>query len=294
MIPKGEHAVFLCAMIELMLVHGKAIAQAIEARLTNVCATFLVKPVLAIVIVGNDPVVESFVRMKSAVGERIGITTILHRFPPETSGEELVRRVMVLGEDPSVDGIIIQLPLPESFDVQTILNAVPVSKDVDVLASDSLAAFRRGDARIIPPVAGAMAEILERSRVSVAGKEALVLGHGRLVGAPAALLLRHNQAHVTVIDKPIPDLATHLRESDIVISGVGLPGLITPQMLREGAVLIDAGTSEAAGKIVGDADPRCEDVTSVFTPTPGGVGPITTVMLFKNLLILTQAKHTSV
>lgn len=281
-------------MMMSMLIDGKAIAKEIEVRLTDICATFLVKPTLAIVVVGDDPVIESFVRIKKKVGERIGVVVAEYCFSKEVSGEELIHAIKKLGADPAVHGIIIQLPIPDTLDVQAVLNAVPLSKDVDVLASDSVAAFRRGDAKILPPVAGAIQEILERAQVNVSGKEVLVLGHGRLVGAPAALLLRHNLAHVTVIDKPVADLSTHVRESDIIISGVGSPNLITPQMLKEGVVLIDAGTSEEGGKIVGDADPRCADVASVFTPVPGGVGPLTVVMLFKNLLALTRRGEGSI
>lgn len=277
-----------------MIIDGKKIAQEIEAQLVNSCARSRVKPTLAIVVVGDDPVIENFVRIKKNVGARIGIVIVEHRFSKEVSGEELVRSISALGVDPSIHGIIVQLPIPDALDIQAVLNAVPLVKDVDMLASDSVAAFRRGDAKVLPPIAAAIQEILERAHIDVSGKEALVLGHGRLVGAPAALLLRHNRAHVTVIDRPVADLAEHLRESDIIISGVGLPNTITPEMLRTGVVLIDAGTSEAGGKIVGDADPRCADVASVFTPVPGGVGPITVVMLFKNLLILTRAQQPNV
>jgi methylenetetrahydrofolate dehydrogenase (NADP+)/methenyltetrahydrofolate cyclohydrolase len=114
----------------------------------------------------------------------------------------------------------------------------------------------------------------------------LVLGYGRLVGKPVSILLRHNHAHVTVIDKPVPDLAQHVREAYVVISGVGSPALITPDMVGEGTVLIDAGTSESGGKIVGDIDPACAHNAKLFTPVPGGVGPVAIAMLFKNLLIL--------
>lgn len=281
-------------MIVGMIIDGKTIAREIETQLTNACAAFSVKPILAIVVVGDDSVIESFVRIKKKVGRRIGISVVEHRFSKDVQGEELIRAVSLLGADPAVRGMIIQLPLPETLDVQAVLNAVPPAKDVDVLASDSVAAFRRGAAQVLPPVSGAIQEILERARIDVSEKEALVLGYGRLVGVPAALLLRHNHAHVTVIDKPIANLAEHVRESDIIISGVGSPGLITPDMLRKGAVLIDAGTAEAGERILGDADPRCADIASVFTPVPGGVGPITVVMLFKNLLILTRAQHAHV
>ena len=116
----------------------------------------------------------------------------------------------------------------------------------------------------------------------------LILGHGRLVGAPAALLMRHNHAHVTVVDKQVEHLALLTREADIIISGVGQPGILLPEMLKRGVVLIDAGTSEDGGKIVGDADPRCAEIASLFTPVPGGVGPITVSMIFKNVSILAE------
>jgi methylenetetrahydrofolate dehydrogenase (NADP+)/methenyltetrahydrofolate cyclohydrolase len=126
--------------------------------------------------------------------------------------------------------------------------------------------------------------------VAVSDKEALVLGYGKLVGVPASLLLRHNGAHVTVVDQVISNLAEHTRESDIIICGVGKPGLLKPEMLKPGVVVIDAGTSEAGGKIVGDADPSCALVASVFTPVPGGVGPIAVALIFKNLLVLASAR----
>lgn len=277
-----------------MIIDGKTIAMEIEAQLKHACAAFSTKPTLAIVIVGKDPVIESFVRIKKNVGARIGIVIAEHRFPVDIHGEELVHAVSLLATDPLVHGIIIQLPIPDTLDVQAVLNAVPTIKDVDMIASNSVAAFSNGDAKVLPPVAGAVQEILERAHVDVFGKEVLVLGYGRLVGVPATLLLQHNRAHVTVIDKPVANLAEYVRESDVVISGVGSPGIITPNMLRAGAVLIDAGTSEAGGKIVGDVDPRCVDVASVFTPVPGGVGPITVVMLFKNLLILTRTQQSNV
>lgn len=276
-----------------MIIDGKKIAHEIEEQLTSACARSRVVPTLAIVIVGDDPVIENFVRIKKNVGARIGVSIVEHRFSKEVSGEELVRRVSALGVDPTIHGIIVQLPIPDTLDIRAVLNAVPLTKDVDMLAADSVAAFSRGDAKILPPVAGAIQEILERSHVDVSGKEALVLGYGRLVGIPATILLQHNRAHVTVIDRPVADLPEHLRESDIIISGVGLPGTITREMLQKGVVLVDAGTSESGGKIVGDADPECADVASVFTPVPGGVGPITVVMLFKNLLILARTQQTN-
>lgn len=273
-----------------MIIDGKAIAGEIREKLAHVVSGFSVAPKLAIVVAGDDPVIESFVRIKKKVGESLGVVIVEERFPLSVENDELLGTIRRLGSDETLDGIIVQLPLPPQINTQALLDAVPTEKDVDMLAAESVAAFRRGDALILPPIAGAIQEILERNKVAVGGKEALVLGFGRLVGVPASLLLRHNGAHVTVVDQEIPNLAEHTRESDIIICGVGKPGMLKPGMLKEGMVLIDAGTSEAGGKIVGDADPACAEITSVFTPVPGGVGPIAVVFIFKNLFVLKTAR----
>lgn len=269
-----------------MIVDGRAIAADIREKLARIAKGFLVPPKLAIVVVGEDAVIESFVRIKKTIGAALGITVVEYRFAASVVEEELLRTVKELARDETIDGIIIQLPLPASITIRAVLDAVPMSKDVDMLSTESVAAFRRGDAPCLPPVAGAIQEILERSKVNVAGKEALVLGYGRLVGVPASLLLRHNGAHVTVIDQEISDLAEHTRESDLIVCGVGKSGMLQPEMLKQGVVIIDAGTSESGGKIVGDAQPECAEVTSVFTPVPGGVGPVAVALIFKNLLVL--------
>lgn len=269
-----------------MIIDGKAIAHDIEEKVRVVLPQFSPLPKLAIVTVGKNPVIESFVRIKKRVGERLGITVIEHTFPETTTGAQLKEHIREIGASPLISGLIIQLPLPVHIDVQAMLDAVPLEKDIDMLSREAVASFARGDARILPPVAGAIQEILERGKVNVAGKEVLILGHGRLVGVPASILLRHNYAHVTVIDRDVANLAEHTRESEIIISGVGKPRLILPEMISPGVVLIDAGTSEDGGKIVGDAAPSCADKASIFTTVPGGVGPIAVSMIFKNLCIL--------
>lgn len=271
-----------------MIIDGRAIAADLKEKISSAIRARGIMPTLGIVIVGNDPVIESFVRIKKKFGESLGVAIHEFRFPDTITGEELVHEVTTIGSRTDLDGLIVQLPLPPHIDVDQVLSAVPSTKDIDMLAHASVVAFARGAATILPPVAGAVQEILEREHVSVEGKEVLVLGYGRLVGKPVAILLQHNHAHVTVIDKPIADLATHVRESDIIITGVGSPNLVTPEMLGEGAVLIDAGTSEAGGRIVGDADPRCAEVAGLFTPVPGGVGPIAVAVLFKNLVLLSR------
>ena len=278
-------------MIASMLVDGKKIATLWQEKLKNSVFALQKKPTLAIVIVGNNPVVENFVRMKRKFGETIGASILEFRFDATISTVELCSEVTTLSNRDDIDGLIIQLPLPSHIDVDRVLNAVPTTKDVDMLAQESVVQFARGTAKIFPPVAGAVQEIFEQHDISVEGKEVLVLGYGRLVGKPVSILLRHNNAHVTVIDKAISDLATHAKEAEIIISGVGIPNLLTLDMISSGAILIDAGTSETGGRIVGDLDSACSSVASLMTPVPGGVGPIAVAMLFKNLVILTRMHH---
>lgn len=273
-----------------MLIDGKAIADDIAQRVRDAIALMARSPRLAVVVVGDDPVVASFVRRKRAFAERVGARFDEHLFSADTGTDELWANVDALARDADIDGIVVQLPLPPGVDRARVLDAIPPEKDVDVLSHSAMAAFAAGIAPVLPPVAGAVQEILERAAYDVAGRDALVLGHGRLVGAPVALLLGRNHAQVTVVDRAIADLGQMLATADIVVAGSGQPGLVTPDLVKNGAVLIDAGTSEESGKIVGDIDPGCAAKASLFTPVPGGVGPITVAVLFKNLTVLARAR----
>jgi methylenetetrahydrofolate dehydrogenase (NADP+)/methenyltetrahydrofolate cyclohydrolase len=273
-----------------MIVDGRAIAEEIREKLAKRVPDFRVPPRLAIVVVGDDLVIESFVRIKKNIATKLGIPVIERRFFASVQSTELLGEIKKLGADQTIDGIIIQLPLPPHLETQKILDMVPREKDVDMLSTESVASFRRGDGITIPPIAGAIQEILERSGVAVHGKECLILGRGRLVGVPAELFFRHNNAHVTMVGRDVKRLSELTKEADIIVSGAGQPGLLKPEMLKHGVVVIDAGTSEAEGKIVGDAEPACADIASVFTPVPGGVGPIAVALIFKNLLVLADAR----
>jgi len=182
------------------------------------------------------------------------------------------------------DGMIVQLPLPDSVDLNAGRSEVPAEQDVDSI-SPRHSRVHRVDA----PVARAVGEILDRSNVNAAGKSAVVIGAGRLVGAPVAGLLKHRGASVTVVTEGGGSM-DDLKNADIVVSGAGEPGLVKPEMLKKDVVLIDAGTSESSGRVVGDAEPECADVASVFTPVPGGVGPIAVAMIFKNLFDLVELR----
>lgn len=185
------------------------------------------------------------------------------------------------------DAIIVQLPLPSDISTEDVLNSIPLRQDADVLSQAARTKFENGDTdALAPPVVGAVREIFMRGDIEVKGKYAVVIGNGWLVGNPCAVWLKQQGAEVTVITLESGNLRSALLDADIIISGAGVPGLIQPSFIKSGVVLIDAGTSESNGIIAGDADPACADKCSIFTPVPGGVGPIAVAVLFENVVTL--------
>jgi 5,10-methylene-tetrahydrofolate dehydrogenase/methenyl tetrahydrofolate cyclohydrolase len=182
------------------------------------------------------------------------------------------------------DAVVVQLPLPEGVNAKEVCDAIPLEKDADVLSTLSRMRFEADETgALVPPVAGALAEILKTNNISPTGKRAVVLGDGWLVGKPCTSWLTHAGADV---------VHTHdfkeLHIADIIVSGLGTPHAIKPEVLKPGVVFIDAGTSESGGKVVGDADPACAPTCSLFTPVPGGVGPVAVAKLFENVVALAE------
>lgn len=261
-----------------MLIDGRAMADdAIEALRAQYEG---VGPLsLGIVMNEGDKATESFVKIKSRVAERLGVSLVRCELPPDATTEMAI--AMVLELVGKTQGVIVQLPLPNGIAADSVLAAIPASHDVDGIRPEPPRASVR------PPVAEAIAEIFYRQGVVAARKKAVVVGAGRLVGAPAAELLRDLDAEVTVVTHMRGSLS-ELKDADIVVLGAGDSGLVKPEMLKEGVVLIDAGTSEQGGRLAGDADPACARVASLFTPVPGGIGPIAVAMIFKNLFVLAK------
>ena len=261
-----------------MLVDGKEIADEIKSQLAGRSRALGRRLVLAVVEVGSDPVTEKFVERKKKFGEAVGVEVVSHQFPQGVTEEVLAAEVRTIGADPSTSGIIVQLPLPLEINTDMVIACIPPEKDVDALGSAP---------RVLAPVAGAVAEIFSRSGIHLRGKRAVVIGHGRLVGKPVADWLTREGAVVDIVSFETREQMRFLsKRADIVVSGAGVPRLVTPELLKEGVVLVDAGTSESEGKLVGDIDPRCMEKAALYTPVPGGVGPITVAVLFRNLLEL--------
>lgn len=268
----------------IMLVDGRKIAKDLEEKLSTELLFSTPKKV-CFVTFGGNAATEQFVKMKSRVAERIGIAVEIKSYPEVRTTNEAKEIVSVLGKN-DYDGIVVQLPLTSGIDTQTILDEIPPLKDIDVLGTVAKNAYMNGGTNRVPPVARAVQEILESCGIKLTRKKIVVVGRGRLVGEPVHLMLRRmNVLHDVVdIDTPESEKLALLKNADVIISGIGVPHGIKPSMVKQGVVLIDAGTSEQAGKLAGDIDPACEDKASYLTPVPGGVGPVTVVSLLRNLL----------
>jgi len=262
-----------------MIVDGKAIAEELYKELAPKFAA-LNRPVkLGIVVAGTNSVIESFVNIKMKAAERLGVEMVRANVSDKSDAGRILQTINRLVA--TTDAIIVQLPLPQGVDVNEVLANVPKEKDVDALNPK----VPEEERPVHAPVALAVVEILKQSGKEVAGARTVVIGAGRLVGAPSAWLLGSLGADVSVFSLEKGSIED-LKEADIVVSGAGNPGFIKPEHLKQGVALIDAGTSELNKKITGDADPACAEVASVFTPVPGGVGPVAVAMIFKNLFDL--------
>ena len=258
-----------------MIVDGRAIADEILLNLRTETQKRDTSPHLTVFTAAPNFETQKFLALKKEKAEEIGIAIRIIEFSENVTTEEIVTSITQTAAD--TDGIIVQLPLPKHVLVDEIINAIPATHDVDGL---------RPNVRMLSPVVGACAEIAERNNIVFAEKQAVVIGQGRLVGIPAVSWLRDAGAHVTTITKDTADIGAYTKDADIIVLGTGVPGLLQPEMIKDGVVIFDAGTSEDQGKLAGDASPACAEKASLFTPVPGGIGPITVALIFRNLLDL--------
>lgn len=268
-----------------MIIDGRKMAEKVLARAKARAAALGRAPCILAIVANETPATKSYLALKTKRATDAGCILEVQQFPESVSAEELQSAIA----ESSADAIIVQLPLPEGIDAQAVCDAIPVGKDADVLSDAARQKFARGDSdACVPPVVEAIAEIFHMHNVELKGKGAVVIGRGFLVGTPAAMWLAQQSAQVTVANLSTPDFSDMLREADIIVSGAGSPHLITPDMLKKDCVLIDAGTSESDGAIAGDADPACADKCSLFTPVPGGIGPLAVAKLFENVVTLAE------
>lgn len=265
-----------------MIVDGKQIAEKLYSALLDERAAFSGSIKLGILVGDKNPVTSSYVRIKEKAAERLSVTMVRKELPDGGTTKDALFALADLAQ--VCDGIIPQLPMA-NLNVDEIRNAIPKEKDVDVLSDAAFDAFSQGGWPAIPPVPAALVYILQSNNVEIRGKNVVVVGRGRLVGKPAEVLFKQLGGNVMTLMKG-DDVAAATREADIILLGTGVAGLLKPEMVKEGVAVVDAGTSELGGKVVGDADPAVAEKASIFTPVPGGVGPVAIAEIYKNLFAL--------
>lgn len=276
---KDKKAIF-CYTVTIMIIDGKAIAAGILAEVQSGVSELAVSPRLTVFTCAPNFETQKFLTLKQKRAEEVGIDVRVIFLPADSSTAEVV--TAITKEVATADAIVVQLPFPPHIDIATILGAVPVTKDVDALS------YAGEVTAVLPPVAGAIDAIAQVYDLVWTGKQVVVVGSGRLVGAPAALYATSRGAIVTVVVKDTEESAATIASADILILGAGVPGLVTEAMVAENVVVFDAGTSEEGGMLVGDAAPTVATKAAVFTPVPGGIGPITIAILLKNVLYLAK------
>ena len=269
------------------IIDGKAIAQAIRGELKGEVASLKasrgVQPGLATVLVGDDPASHIYVKTKRKACDEVGIAPFPFELPASTSQGDLLALIEDLNKNPEVHGILVQLPLPDNLDEALVLEAVDPAKDVDGFHPMNVGRLVAGTAVLLPCTPAGIIELLDRTGIPIEGAEAVVVGRSAIVGKPLALLLLHRHATVTICHTRTRDLAATARRADILVAAAGWAGVVTAEMVKPGACVIDVGVNRVEGKLVGDVDfEAARAVAGAITPVPGGVGPMTVAMLLTN------------
>jgi methylenetetrahydrofolate dehydrogenase (NADP+)/methenyltetrahydrofolate cyclohydrolase len=263
------------------LIKGKPIAERIRAQVAEDVAA-IGHVGLVTVLVGDDPASDVYIRLKHKAAVAAGIDATDLRLPEETSEAELLARVEELDADPAVDAILVQLPLPKQIDEAKILRALAPAKDVDGFHPVNAGQLYLGEPTLVPATPRGVMAMLAEHEVELRGARAVVIGRSAIVGKPMAHLLLQQNATVTICHSRTRDLARHTLEADVLVAAVGVPGMVTPDMVKTGGVVIDVGINRTDDGIVGDVHPEAAEVAGLLTPVPGGVGPMTIACLLEN------------
>ena len=277
-------------------IDGKLISAQIRGEISEECKAFVEKngyaPGLAVIIVGENPASQVYVRNKKKACEEVGFYSEVHELPETTTQAELNALVDKLNEQESIHGILVQLPLPKHLDETEVLLRIRPEKDVDAFHPYNVGKIMIGDPDFLPCTPAGVMALLERSNIEVAGKRCVVIGRSNIVGKPMAMLLLHANGTVTICHSRTANLAEVCREADILVVAIGRADFVGADMVKPGAVVIDVGMNRRAdGKLTGDVDfEAVEPIASAITPVPGGVGPMTITMLLQNTLTAAKKK----
>jgi len=271
------------------LLQGGPIAAEIRAAVAEDVASFTRSrgrpPGLAVVIIGRDAPSTVYLEQILRGCEKVGIAGRFVELEGEATESSVAATIRGLNDDPTIDGVIVQMPLPPTIRLRSVVDAIDPAKDIDGIHPLNAGLLRLGYDGFLPATAHAAVEILRRSGIEIAGRDAVVIGRSAVVGMPAAFLLIREDATVTVCHRRTQDLAAHVRRADIVVVAAGRPGLVTGAMLKPGAVVVDVGINVVDGRLVGDVDfASAQEVAAAITPVPGGVGPLTNALLLTHLI----------
>jgi methylenetetrahydrofolate dehydrogenase (NADP+) / methenyltetrahydrofolate cyclohydrolase len=280
------------------LIDGKAVSAKVRERVRDGVGEYHRRsgrtPGLATVIVGDDPASEIYVRNKHKASEEAGMRSIHHGLGAETSQEELLELVAALGADDEVDGILVQLPVPDHIDPEAVVSAIDPAKDVDGLTPVNAGLLAAGRPGLVPCTPAGVIELLDHEGVDLSGAEAVVVGRSQLVGRPLASLLLTRNATVTICHSRTSDLPATCRRADVLVAAVGVPRMVGAEFVKPGAVVIDVGVNRTDDGLAGDVDfDPVSEVASAITPVPGGVGPMTIAMLMVNTLAAAESREAS-
>lgn len=272
------------------IINGKEVSKATREKVKGMVAEFVEtskrQPCLAVIIVGTDPASQTYVRNKILGCAEVGMKSLSYELPETSTNDYVATIIKNLAEDNSVDGILVQLPLPKHLDERYLLSLIPDSKDVDGFSPNNLGLLAMNVPRTISCTPFGVMELIASTGVEIAGKRAVVIGRSNTVGKPMAMLLLNANATVTVCHSKTQNLAEICREADILVAAIGRPRFVTADMVKSSAIVIDVGINRVDGKLVGDVDfENVEPIAGYITPVPGGVGPMTISMLLYNTLM---------
>lgn len=281
------------------IIDGNAIAREVRAEWKTRAERLIVQgtqPGLAVIIVGSNPASSIYVRNKARACDEVGIYSEIYDFPESASQDEVIQRIQELNKSPRIHGILVQLPLPQHFESRKVIAAIAVEKDVDGFHLYNVGALVTGNSVFPPCTPFGVMKMLEKSSIAIEGRHAVVVGRSNIVGKPMALMLLEKGATITICTSKTRNLAEHTRRADILVVATGKPHMITADMVKAGATVIDVGINRMPdGKLTGDVDfESVKEKAGYITPVPGGVGPMTITMLLCNTIAAAEHAQTRI
>ncbi len=279
-----------------IIIDGKAVSAAIKQRVAQQAAALQkqnIQPGLAVILVGDDPASQIYVNNKKKACEVCGIRSFSYSLPAQTTQDELLELIGALNQNPDVNGILVQLPVPRHIQPDAVINAIDPLKDVDAFHPVNVGKIMQGTASLLPCTPAGVIELIDSAGIDPAGKDCVVIGRSNIVGKPMAMLMMHRNATVTICHSKTQNLTAKCRQADILISSVGKPHFVTADMIKPGAVVIDVGINrQKDGKLCGDVEfEAVAPIAGAITPVPGGVGPMTIAMLMQNTVTAAKLQN---